>query len=109
MQADLAEQIGVHIESLKNWERGATAPTVRYIPKILEFLGYNPEPLANCQAGRIIHTRRRLGLTQEQLAERLAVDPVTLYRWENGIALASEAIIQQIEELIPAPLPVTPR
>src|SRR5438445_5121024 len=81
MQAELADRLGVHVESLKNWERGATCPTVRHVPKILEFLGYNPEQKPESQAQRIIYTRRQLGLTQKQLAKRLAVDAVTLYRW----------------------------
>ena len=100
MQADLATRLGVHMESLKNWERGATKPAIRYIPRIVEFLGYNPEPTPDKQAARLIHIRRQLGLTQEALAEALAIDPVTLYRWENGLSTPPETKLRQLRDLL---------
>ena len=33
---------------------------------------------------RIVENRKRLGLTQEQLAERLGVTPQAISKWENG-------------------------
>jgi putative zinc finger/helix-turn-helix YgiT family protein len=33
---------------------------------------------------QIRHNRKKLGLTQEELAERLSVAEATLSRWENG-------------------------
>jgi transcriptional regulator with XRE-family HTH domain len=100
MQADVAKRLGVHMESLKNWERGVTKPTIRHIPKIVEFLGYNPEPEPDDLAGRLVYTRRRLGLTQETLAKLLRVDSVTLYRWENGLTLPPQGKVGRLKELL---------
>ena len=102
MQAELARRLGVHTESLKNWERGVNSPMIRHIPKMLEFLGYNPEPKPEDHAGRIVFARRQIGLTQKQLAKALAVDSVTLSRWENGLTLPPREIIQKIEQLLSA-------
>jgi transcriptional regulator with XRE-family HTH domain len=44
LQADIARQLGVHRTTIQNWERGATAPAVKFIPLIIGFLGYDPEP-----------------------------------------------------------------
>jgi DNA-binding transcriptional regulator YiaG len=44
-QKDLAHRLGVNVETLKNWERNACAPMVQHFSRIIEFLGYNPEPV----------------------------------------------------------------
>ena len=68
-----------------NWELRLTEPEVCFIPKIIEFLDYNPLPEARTLAEQIIRGRKTLGLSQKQLAGRLGVDPGTLSRWETGI------------------------
>jgi DNA-binding transcriptional regulator YiaG len=42
MQQQVADQLGVHIESVKNWERGVHTPSQAVTAKIVEFLGYAP-------------------------------------------------------------------
>ena len=47
MQETLAREFGVHIESVKNWERGVHEPNANVLPRVLDFLGYDPrEPSA---------------------------------------------------------------
>ena len=40
LQREIAEQIGVEESTITNWERQRTVPEIRYIPRIVEFLGY---------------------------------------------------------------------
>jgi len=87
MQSDLAERLGVHWGSIQNWERGVGVPAIRHLPKIIEFLGYDPIPEPTSLPARIAYARRRLGLTQEELALALEVDAVTIYRWEKGLSM----------------------
>jgi transcriptional regulator with XRE-family HTH domain len=42
MQHQIAAGLGVHVESVKNWERGTTSPASQLVPGIIEFLGYDP-------------------------------------------------------------------
>ena len=100
MQAELAARFSVHRVSVQNWERGATEPTIRYLPKIIEFLGYDPVPEPVGLPSRIAYARRRLGLTQEELADALCSDCVTLYRWENGLAKPSPQKIQILQKML---------
>jgi transcriptional regulator with XRE-family HTH domain len=102
MQAEIAKQLGVHVESVKNWERGAGTPKIRQIPKIVAFLGYEPEPEPEALPKRIAYARRRLGFTQEDLARALGVNPVTIYRWENSISVPPTAELQRLQELLRA-------
>jgi DNA-binding XRE family transcriptional regulator len=44
LQHEVAAQLGVDKFTVLNWERGKTAPDVRYYPAIITFLGYNPLP-----------------------------------------------------------------
>lgn len=43
-QKDAAKQIGVDEATIFNWESNETTPTIRHIPRVIEFLGYNPLP-----------------------------------------------------------------
>ena len=83
-QAQVAAQIGADEMTICNWELGRTEPEVRFIPKIIEFLGYNPLPSAQNFPEQIIRYRKTLGLSQTQLARRLGVDSGTVTRWETG-------------------------
>jgi len=70
--------------TITNWEVNATVPEVRFMPAIIQFLGYNPIPAANSLADRLAAARRALGLSQRKMAGKLGVDPATLMGWEAG-------------------------
>ena len=42
LQKDVANKIGVNKATITNWELNHTFPEIRYIPAIIEFLGYWP-------------------------------------------------------------------
>jgi len=106
-QKQVAARFEINIETLKNWERGATEPMVRYKPKIIQFLGYYPESEPANAAQRLIHIRHQLGLTQKALAKAIAVDPVTLYRWEKGLAAPAQSKLDQIKAMLLAKNTIT--
>jgi DNA-binding XRE family transcriptional regulator len=41
-QTDLAQKIGVHPGTVANWEHSRTLPDVCWLPRIIEFLRYDP-------------------------------------------------------------------
>ena len=99
MQTEVARRLGVHKGSIQNWEREVGQPGIRQLPAIIEFLGYDPlpEPKSLCQ--RIAYARRRLGFTQEDLANALSLNPATIWSWETGRTRPSKVKLQQIELL----------
>ena len=105
LQRTVAEDLCVHTESLKNWERGVGVPSVRQIPRIIEFLGYDPEPEPETLVRRLAYVRRRLGMTQEDLAKAIDVDPGTILRWEKGEGVPSAKKLERLRELRPASEP----
>ena len=82
-QKDAAREIGCDPASLLNWEKGRSAPDVRFWPAILRFLGYDPRPEPETLGGRLRAAREAEGLSEEALARRLGLDPGTLAAWER--------------------------
>lgn len=84
LQRQVGDRIGVDGTTITNWERNATVPAVRYIPAIIQFLGYDPLPPTGTLLERLTAARRVLGLSQRKMAEKLGVDPGTMQSWEAG-------------------------
>ena len=70
---------------------------VHQIPKVIEFLGYNPLPLPRWVPEKLLVARRLLGLTQKAMAKRLGVDPTTLAAWEQGKHRPSQKVWKRVE------------
>jgi transcriptional regulator with XRE-family HTH domain len=84
-QKDVAKRLGADETSVWNWEKNRSSPALRFVPRIIEFLGYVPDDTQPETLGqRIVAFRRLRGLTQKELARRLAVDPSTISGWERG-------------------------
>ena len=85
-----------------SWEINRTIPQLRFIPRIIAFLGYDPydENSPKDLAQRIIFTRQGLGMTQRKLAHHLGIDPSTLGRWERGIGQPSKRLAQALNSFL---------
>jgi transcriptional regulator with XRE-family HTH domain len=85
LQRQVAQLMGVDTTTITNWEKGQCQPTLRMLPKLIEFLGYSPFPIESASIGeRIKAYRREHGISQKELANLLGVDPGTLARCECG-------------------------
>ena len=108
MQKEVAERIGADKCLINNWEGNHTNPHLQYMPAIIEFLGYNPLPPATNWAERLVRHRKSFGITQEEAARRIGVDPSTLARWERGerdpvgaLAKRAELFLEDAKTTIP--------
>jgi len=85
LQKDVAKIIGVSEDSVTYWERNRTIPLIRYMPKIIEFLGYNPMVVhRSTLSGRIVEFRILNGLTYKSMARLVGVDATTIAAWEHN-------------------------
>jgi transcriptional regulator with XRE-family HTH domain len=82
-QKDVAERIGADVASICNWESNCIQPMVHCLAAVIGFLGYNPLPEADDLIGKFKRLRISLGLTQEQLAQKLGIDESTIAGWER--------------------------
>lgn len=79
-QKDVAIQIGVTASTIWNWEHGWTVE-LRFIPRVIEFLGYNPIPCPSDLLPRLAWYKQVNGLTLEKLGEEMGRDPEQLADW----------------------------
>ncbi|MBU1700199.1 MAG: transcriptional regulator [Candidatus Eisenbacteria bacterium] len=82
-QQEVALMMGVNKTTIFNWEAGRVAPDLHALPEVLKFLGYDPRPQADTFPERIRQLRQGLGLSLEELAAKIGVDPSTIQKWER--------------------------
>lgn len=87
-QDEAALKLGVNDWTVLNWETGQMKPAIQFVPALVEFLGYDPEPVEEgTLAGRLIAKRRLLGLSQHEAACSFQIDPGTWAEWELGVRM----------------------
>jgi len=84
LQREVAKALKVDSMSLVNWEKNRTESGARFVPAIIEWLGYDPLPLANSFGEWIKIERTRRGLARRTLAAALGSDEATLGEYEGG-------------------------
>ncbi|HEY2989813.1 MAG TPA: helix-turn-helix domain-containing protein [Candidatus Binatia bacterium] len=99
-QKHVAKQIGVDEATVFNWESNETQSRIRHIPRIIEFLGYNPLSNSEGLSNRLLAARMVLGFTQRDMARRLGVDPTTILLWETRKRRPSRKLLRIVEEFL---------
>lgn len=100
LQKDVARQMGVNQWTLIGWEQDRTVPSVRMLPKIIAFLGYDPFPQPATLGERIIAKRRALGIARKSLARELQVDEGSLRKWEHDAATLTDRSRTVVEKFL---------
>ena len=83
-QKNVAVQIGVTTSTIWNWENGWSSIALGYMPKIINFLGYNPLLHPEGLMERLAWHKQVNGLTLEQLGAEMGRDPEQLSDWLSG-------------------------
>ena len=99
-QRQVADELVTDETTMFRWEHNMAQPQIRYFPRILKFLAYDPFPPAVSLAENLRAARRRLGSTQTGFAERLGIDPTTLRKWEQGRARPNRGSLKIIKKLV---------
>ena len=87
MQKEAAAQLLVNEWTYLNWEKDRTKAEIRFMPKLIEWLGYDPHPPSRNSSEWLMAVRRNLGLSRKQLAKILAADEASVNRWEERIGV----------------------
>lgn len=82
----LARKFSVDETTIHNWEDKKVAPAIRFMPRIFDFLGYDPndDTTPRSLPERLKAHRRKLGMSRKRFAELLGTDQSNLAGWETG-------------------------
>lgn len=83
LQREVAGRLGADESMVGYWERNRRSPAIRYVPRIIAFLGYAPLASGSSLADRLLTYRRINGLSQVKLASLIGVHEGTLRKWEG--------------------------
>jgi len=83
-QKQLCTQLGCGHLSLGQWELNQHQPSIRHIPKIVEFLGFDPFPEPTDPVAKLRKIRMLNGWNYKKTATMVGVDPCSLTAWERG-------------------------
>ena len=83
-QKVVARELRVNQWTPITWETNRAEPEIRYWPRIIAFLGDDPNPAPET-LGEHLHARcRALGPPPKEVAARLQIDEGTLKKYESG-------------------------
>jgi transcriptional regulator with XRE-family HTH domain len=82
-QKQVAVKLGVTTPTVWNWENRGSVD-LRFIPRVIDFLGYNPIPQPEDLLERLAWYKQVNGLTFEQLGVEMGRDPEQLADWLSG-------------------------
>lgn len=101
-QPDVGRIIGGVPDAITTWELGRHPPKIRYAPKIIQFLGYNPYPKNETETfgGKVKWCRLLLGLSHRKMGKLLNADPGTVGHWENQDTLPTEPRLSELNALL---------
>jgi transcriptional regulator with XRE-family HTH domain len=97
LQREVAQELGVHKESVCQWEVGRSHPKPYLIPRVIEFLGYAPWAAPATFGEWLVMARLANGLSRERLAKRLGVDESTVFRWESGRGRPASRLLARLK------------
>lgn len=97
---ELALKLDTSTENIVNWEQGNNTPSIYFIVSIVDYLGYCPLIEQPKSLGQQVKLKRfHAGLSSEQLAHKIGIDPSTLLRWEGRDYSPARGMIKKCFEL----------
>ena len=98
LQRDVAKLLGVNTSTVTNWEKSHTKPQLFFIPKVIEFLGYDlVSSETKTTIGEVLlRYRKSRGMTQNELAKRIGIDQTTLSRFEGNRGRCLPSVLKKI-------------
>jgi DNA-binding XRE family transcriptional regulator len=82
--------------TVMSWEKNRSNSTLRLMPRIIEFLGYDPVSSVPKNLGeKLCQYRKSHGLNQKQLAKMIGIDPTTLSRLERNCGRRLQKVLKK--------------
>ncbi|MCF8248207.1 MAG: helix-turn-helix domain-containing protein [Saprospiraceae bacterium] len=104
-QPQVAKIIEVTTDCVTYWENNRNEPRISYLPKIIEFLGYDPQINFEIESlgTQLQQYRRETGLSLKILAKQIGMDEATLKRIEGEKEVFAKTRLKVKQALTPRP------
>lgn len=103
-QKDVANKLGISVDTLANWEVRNTVPAIKQMPLIIQLLGYLPFEIdTSTLGGKIAFYRHIQGLSQRELAIEIGVNESTIFHYEKGTHCPQLHIFKKLKNLLQDP------
>jgi len=99
-QKDLALATNAGVWTVITWEKHDVEPSVKFIPAIIEWLGYDPFPVGETFGEQVTWKRKKAGLTRQRLAKRLGMNYGSIEQWERDVCKPLPTNLRKLERLI---------
>ena len=91
-------ELGLSLATISSMQSGKRNLGVKSIPKVIEFLGYNPFNLGTGDVrDRLVAFRKTHGLTIGGLAKCIGVSRGTVGRWESGKSVPAQRYLEALD------------
>uniref|UniRef100_A0A6S6M2V8 HTH cro/C1-type domain-containing protein n=3 Tax=Citrifermentans bremense TaxID=60035 RepID=A0A6S6M2V8_9BACT len=99
LQREAANKIGVQKDSIYNWERGVQ-PELRFMPKIIDFLGYVPFGCQDDILGKLAYYKLISGLSYKELGAKVGIHYEQLQAWLTGRTKPNKKSFCRLKEFL---------
>jgi DNA-binding transcriptional regulator YiaG len=100
LQSEIARVIGVSELMICHWETQRYQPGTRFLPKIINFLGYAPYQTPRSIGDWLRQVRSCLGMSQQLFAFTVGLDESTIADWERGDRLPMPKVFSRIHTFL---------
>ncbi len=98
-QKDVAARFGVTTSTVWNWENTESVD-LHFVPRVIDFLGYNPIPQPEGLLERLAWYKQVNGLSLERLGIEMGRNPEQLADWLSGRHYPCRRNREEIEEFL---------
>jgi transcriptional regulator with XRE-family HTH domain len=99
LQREVAKELRIPVASYFNWENGYAEPMIRFLPKLIGWLGYDPFPEPTTAGEEIMAKRRRRGISRKALATEMGIDESTLEKIEESATLLKHGMVRTMKQV----------
>ena len=99
-QIDVARIMGANAWTYITWEKHEAEPTGKFVPRIIEWLGYDPFPVGETFGEKLSWKRKKAGLTRQELADRLGLNYGSVKQWERDVCRPLPNNLSALEHVV---------
>ncbi len=97
LQKEVAVRVNATTSTVTNWEKNRTAPRLKFLPKVFEFLNYRSlQDNAPNLSARVKRFRIKNELSLRKMAKLAGVDPASLSRLEKSKSKSFHSTVKKV-------------